>query len=361
VSYGFWQRRYGGDRSIIGRSVDLGGNRAQIVGIAGPEFELLFPPRLNVERAPDIITASRINLETASRINVVFRLIGRLKPGATVGAAQGQIDAIATDLRQRFPIKNTAGMYFRAEPMHENLVADVKPAVLALLGAVAFVLLIACANVANLLLVRTSRRERELAVRAALGGSRTRLVRQMLAESIVLATLGAVLGIGLAKLGVQLLIAIGPASLPRVGDVSLDGTVLAFTALAGLVAAALFGIVPALRASRPDLIGVLRASGRTSELGAGRILRDSVVTAEVALAFVLLIGSGLMVRSSSGRPGRKRTVGHRVCGHRPSRVSAGEYLHRAPRLFRCLADTDDRRTRLQRGRQRPGVACGNHR
>jgi len=298
ISYDFWQRRFGGDQRAIGRTVTLGGGaRAQIVGVLGPEVELLFPPRMNVTRNPDILTVARINFDGASRVNVIFRLIGRLKPGASVQGAQTQLDALGADLREHFPIKKTAGVYFRAEPMHAYLSAEVRPAVLALMGAVAFVLLIACANVANLILVRTSRRERELAVRAALGGGRTRLIRQMLAESLVLAGAGAVLGLALAQLGIKLLLAIGPASLPVVGRVSLDPTVLGFTALAGLVAAALFGVVPALRASRPDLIGVLRASGRNSELGGGRLLRNGVVVAEVALAFVLLVGSGLMIRS----------------------------------------------------------------
>jgi putative ABC transport system permease protein len=297
ISYPYWQSHYGGDKSAIGKIVTIGTNHAQIVGVAGPEFELLFPARMSITRVPDLLLASRINWDLASRINVQFRVIGRLAPGASVGAAQAQLDALGADLRQRFPIKQTAGVYFRAEPMHENLVADVRPIVLALMGAVMFVLLIACANVANLILVRTSRRERELAVRAALGGSRARLVRQMLAEALVLAAGGSLLGFALADFGVKLLLQIGPANLPRVEDVQLDPTVLVFTILAGLVAAAVFGIVPALRASRPDLIGVLRQSGRMSELGGGRMLRSGVVMAEVALAFVLLIGSGLMFRS----------------------------------------------------------------
>ncbi len=172
-----------------------------------------------------------------------------------------------------------------------------KPAVLALMGGVSFVLLIACANVANLILVRTSRRERELAVRAALGGTRARLVRQMLAEALVLGAGGAAVGLALAEGGIKLLIAIGPANLPRVDDVTLDPFVLGFTAVSGLAAVALFGIVPALRASRPDMMGTLRSAGRSAALGSARALRNGVVIAEVALAFVLLVGSGLMMRS----------------------------------------------------------------
>jgi putative ABC transport system permease protein len=298
LSNGFWKRRYGGDPSVIGRTFDLGGgNHAHVVGVLAPDFELLFAPRLNVARVPDIIQAARIDWATASRINVIFFCVGRLKPGATLGVARTQVDAVAADLRRRFPIDSSAGVYFRTEPLRANLIADVRPALLALLGGVVFVLLIACANVANLVLVRTSRRERELAVRAAFGGSRARLVRQMLVESLVLAFGGVALGLMVAKLGVALLTAIGPQNLPNIGAVSLDPVVLAFSALAALSAAALFGIVPAIRASRPDVIGVLRSAGRTSGLGAGKFLSNAVVVVEVTLAFVLLIGGGLMFRS----------------------------------------------------------------
>jgi putative ABC transport system permease protein len=224
-------------------------------------------------------------------------VIGRLKTGVTLHQAQSQVARIAADLNHRFPIKATAGMQFRLEPMQQDLVADVRPVILALMCAVIFLLLIACANVANLLLVRASWRQRELAVRAALGGSPWRLVRQMLAESLVIAAAGAMVGLVLASLGIKLLIAIGPPNLPRMDSIDIDPVVLAFAILAALLAAAIFGIVPALRAARPNLMDTLRASGRTAGLSAGSLLRNAVVIAEVALSFVLLIGSGLMLRS----------------------------------------------------------------
>jgi putative ABC transport system permease protein len=297
LTYDFWQRRFGGDKAVIGKVLDLGFNRGTVVGITAPGFELLFPPHENITRVPDMLQVARIDYATASRINVIFRVVGRLKPDATLAAAQAQLDAVGADLRNRFVIKKTAAVYFRAEPMRQMLSAEVKPALMALLGAVAFVLLIACANVANLILVRTSRRERELAVRAAFGGSRTRLVRQMLAESLVLGLGGAVLGLAVAKIGIGVLMAIGPRSLPNIDRVGLDAGVLAFAALAGVAAAALFGVVPALRASRPDLIGALRSAGRNEGLAGGHVLRNVVVMAEVTLAFVLLVGGGLMFRS----------------------------------------------------------------
>src|SRR5262249_12292742 len=186
---------------------------------------------------------------------------------------------------------------YHVEPMKEYVVANVRTSIFSLMGAVVLVLLISCANVANLLLVRASQRERELAVRAAMGGSPFAIVRQLLAESVVLAGIAAVLGIGLAKLGIILLLELAPGNLPRLADVSLDPVVLAFTALASIAAVIVFGLVPAVRASRPDLAQVLRATGRTPALGGAARLRNAVIVAEVALSFVLLIGSGLMVRS----------------------------------------------------------------
>jgi putative ABC transport system permease protein len=239
----------------------------------------------------------RIDWSTASRINVFLRVIGRLKPGASLGAARAQLTALTTDLQAKLPILKGANAVWRAEPMQADVVKDVRPAILALMGAVIFVLLIACANVANLLLVRASARERELAVRSALGGSRSVLIGQMLAESLVLAGAGALLGLAFAKLGVDLLIGIAPSNLPRVDDVSIDLRVLAFTGVIAFASALVFGMLPAWRASRPNLGQTLRAGGRSPGLHSGKYLRQGVVIAEVALSFVLLIGSGLMLRS----------------------------------------------------------------
>jgi putative ABC transport system permease protein len=297
LSHGFWQRRYGGDPGVIGRTVDLGNQKVEVVGVLAPGFEVLFPPGSNVERVPDVYSALRVDFAGGSRINVFLRVIGKLKPAVTLAAAQSQLDALASDLRRDFPIKEAAGLQFRVTKMHTDLVQDVRPTLLALLGAVLFVLLIACANVANLLLVRAAARERELAVRTALGGSRWRLVRQMLAESLLLATIGAVLGVGLASLGIRLLTALQPGDLPRIDHVAIDPLVLAFTAAAAFFAALVFGLVPAVRASRTDIATTLRETGRTAGVAAGRRLRSGVVIAEVALSFVLLIGSGLMMRS----------------------------------------------------------------
>jgi putative ABC transport system permease protein len=297
ISHELWRRRYGGDSSIVGKSIDFGGGKAQIVGVLTPGFEILFPPNTNVDARPQILVASRANFENGSRNNVSLRVIGKLKPGVSFDQAQAELDRLSADLRARFAIKQTSNMNLRIEPMHEDLVADVRPQLVALMGAVVFVLLIACANVANLLLVRAAARERELAVRAAIGGNRWRIIRQLVVESVVLAVVGGAAGLLLAQFGIDALIQLAPQGLPRATEVSLDRTVLGFTALAAFAAALIFGVLPAWKASRPDVMDVLRSSGRLVGGASGRRLRDGAVIAEVALAFVLLVGSGLMIRT----------------------------------------------------------------
>jgi putative ABC transport system permease protein len=298
LSNHYWRRRFGADPGVIGRSVDFGLNgKAQIVGVLQPGFELLFPPTAGLERNPDVWVAMRANFATGNRNNVFVRVVGRVKPGVSFAQAQSQVDALAAELRERLPINKTSGLYFRVEPMHRNVVASVRPSLVALMGAVIFLLLIACANVANLLLLRAAARGRERAVRAALGGNQWDLVRQMMAETLLLAGTGALLGLGLARAGIDLLISLGPKNLPRLDHVAVDLPVLGFTAAAALAAAALFGIAPALRASRPDIMDVLRTTGRTAGLGSGQWMRNFVVVTEVALSFVLLVGSGLMIRT----------------------------------------------------------------
>jgi putative ABC transport system permease protein len=298
ITHRLWERRYGSDPSIVDRTIPWGNNgRAQIVGVLEPGVELLFPPGVPVERLPEVYIAPRFDYINGNRNNVSLRVIARLKEGVTVEQAQSQIDQIGEDLRRRFPTKQTAGLAFRVEPMHKGLILDVQPSIVALMGAVIFVLLVACANVANLLLVRAGTREREFAVRSALGGGRARLLRQVLVESLLMSLAGAVLGLALAEAGIRLLLQIGPRELPRLDTVSVDWYVAGFAVLAAVCSAALFGLLPAIRASRPGLMDVLRTSGRITGSASSRWLRDGVVLAEVTLSFVLLIGSGLMVRS----------------------------------------------------------------
>ena len=297
LSYEYWQRRFGGNSAIFGHPMQNGGpNSPLIVGALAPGFELQFRESSNVERLPDMWTALRLNYDNRNRNTYFLRGIGRLKAGASIKRAEELAKIAAAEVRKNFPVYGGGGFYYHLEPMQAHLVAEVRPTILALMGAVIFLLLITCANVSSLMLVRLSVRERDLAVRAALGASRGRLIRQLFAESLLVAMGGTILGIFLAYAGIRELISISPANLPRVNKVSLDPVVLLFSISSGLAAAVVFGIVPALRASRPDLMQVLRGSGRTAALGGGG-LRNLVVVGEIALSFVLLIGSGLMLRS----------------------------------------------------------------
>lgn len=298
LSYEYFQRRYGGDKSILGHAIaTAGGGGPVVVGVLAPGFELLLAPSAEVESKPDVWIASRLSYDNAQRNGVSLHLIGRLRDGVTLRRAQAQADQVAAELRRNFPIHNTSGFFIHVEPMRKYLVAQVRPAILALMGAVTFLFLIACANVANLLLVRMSLRERELAIRTSLGASWSRLVRQTLIEALLLVSFATLLGLGLAWLSIHQLLVIAPANLPRLDAIRIDPGVLAFSALIGLAAAALFGTAPALRAARPDLTHVLRGSSRTAGLASGGLLRNVVVIAEVALSFVLLVGCGLMLRS----------------------------------------------------------------
>ncbi len=299
LSNEYFQQRFGGDPSVVGKPLPVAaafGPPPMIVGVLAPGFELLFPPKSNLEQFPSVWLAARIPYDVANRNNVQWRAIGRLKPGVPIGQAQAEVETISQKIREENTITKTAGQYFQLVPMKQHLVDEVRPAILALMGAVIFLLLIACANVANLMLVRAASRERELAVRAALGAGWWSLVRQTLAESLVIAALGTALGVGLAYLGIQQLLAIAPENLPRLNVVRIDSQVLGFSILAGLVSAVLFGVIPAIRTAKPNLMDILRTSGRSGALGAAGV-RNAVVVVEVALAFVLLIGSGLMLRT----------------------------------------------------------------
>ena len=299
LSNEYFQQRFGGDRSIIGKTLPVAaafGPPPTIVGVLGPGFELLFPPQANLEQFPSVWIAARIPYDVANRSNVQWRVIGRLKPDAGLVGAQAEVENISQKIRDEHLIARTAGKHFELVPMKQHLVDGVKPAILALMGAVIFLLLIACANVANLMLVRAASRERELAVRAALGAGWWSLVRQTFTEALVIAAIGTILGVGLAYLGIYQLLVIAPENLPRLNAIRIDQQVLAFSVLAGLLSAVIFGIVPALRTAKPNLMDILRTSGRSGALGAAG-LRNGVVVVEVALAFVLLIGSGLMFRT----------------------------------------------------------------
>jgi predicted permease len=298
LSYEYFQRRYGGNTAILGQPMlTHGPMRPLIVGVLAPNFRLYFPPEANEEAAPDIWIANRLDYDAANRNEFAIRPIGRLKPGVSLAQAQAAADKVAAEARQNFLMEGTAGYYINLEPIRQHMVSRVRPAVLAMMASAIFLLLIACANVANLLLVRASLRERELSVRAALGGSRWRLLLPVLTEAVLLAIAGTLVGLILAEMGIYALRGFAPTNLPRFENLRINGFVLGFTALACLAATALFGMVPAWRASRPGVANLLRGSGRNTGLLGGSTLRNAVVVVEVALSFVLLVGSGLMFRS----------------------------------------------------------------
>jgi predicted permease len=298
LSYEYFQRRYSANPAALGQGLSTDAQFSpQIVGVLAPRFQLYFPPAANVETTPDVWIANRLDYDAAHRNGVSIHAVGKLKDGVSIEQAQSAVETVAAETRKNFPIQRTAGYFIRVEPMRQHLVSEVRPAILALMGAAIFLLFIACANVANLLLVRASLRERELAVRAALGASWWNLARPMLAEAFLLAVLGAIGGLALAWLGIRALLVIAPANLPRLDTIRIDSVALGFTAVAALLAAAIIGLASAWRAARPDVMNVLRGSSQNEGLDSGGLLRKFVVVSEVALSFVLLIGSGLMFRS----------------------------------------------------------------
>jgi predicted permease len=294
VSYEYFQRRLSGNPAILGKPIARGG--AIIVGVLEPGVELFFRPDKNIEQKPDLWIATRL-VPGEPRIVLRWRVIARLRPGAAIVRAQSQADAAAAHSRSITPTYQGADLHFRLEPMQPYLTSQARPAILALMGAAIFLLLIACSNVANLFLVRASRRARDLAVRTAMGASWWRLARQLLAEALLLGGLGSALGFAFAGAGIHDLLSIAPANLPRRDAIAIDPAALAFSIAAGIGCALLFALAPALRATRPDLAQVLRATGRTGGLARGALTRNLVVVSEVALCFVLLVGSGLMFRS----------------------------------------------------------------
>jgi putative ABC transport system permease protein len=291
LSHELWLTRFGKDPEIAGKQATISGRQRTIIGVMPPGFHFLDN---QVKAWMPLALDPAINYrEKAGRY---LRSVARLKPAATVRQAQAELTGIAKQLEQAFPARNT-GWGVNVVPMHEQVVGEIRPILLVLFAAVAFVLLIACANVANLLLSRAASRQKELALRAALGAGRMRLVRQMLTESVLLALMGGVLGVLLAYWGIQLLVGFGPDNIPRLSEITLDPRVLAFTFGISLLTGVLFGLIPALQASRPDLNDALKEGSRGSTGGRSRTFRNVFVVAEVSLALVLLIGAGLMVRS----------------------------------------------------------------
>jgi putative ABC transport system permease protein len=293
LSHGLWQTRFGGDPAMVGRTVMLNSVSHEVLGVmpasfAHPETAAVWTPLAPSERLVPLMQ---------SRSSYWLQVVGRLKPWIDRRAAQSEMDMIASALERQYPDAN-AGIGVRLVPMHEEIVGDVRQPLLILFGTAVLVLLIACANVANLLLARAASRQRELAIRTALGAGRRRLIAQLLTESLVLATVGGAAGLLLAAWGIQALPSLAPSNLPRLTSVRFDTSVILYTSLASLVTGLVFGAAPALQSAAATAGEFLKERGRAESQGTrGRRLRAAFAIAEVAVALVLVIGAGLLVRS----------------------------------------------------------------
>jgi len=294
LSEGLWKRRYGSDQSIIGRAINLSGEMYTVIGVLPRTVELPSGETWHDQLWVPMAFSSE---EAANRDSHYLEVIARLKSNGSLQQAQAEMDTIAARLAKQYPEHN-ARRGVVVVPMHEQIVGDIKPALLVLLGAVGFVLLIACANVANLLLARAAVRQKEIALRLALGANRSRLTRQFLVESILLALIGGTVGLGLAFAGLNVIKSYIPNNVSQSAGIGIDLPVLLFTAGIAILTGVLFGLVPAFQASHCNVNDTLKESGRDAAAGArGHRIRNALVVAEVAVSFTLLIGAGLLINS----------------------------------------------------------------
>jgi predicted permease len=286
ISYGYWQRRFGGDASVLQKTIRIRSQTFAVVGV--------LPAGFGFPNATDLYLPERT--ESPSRTSHNSFAVGRLKPEVSLERAQAELTAIASSLAQQYPDSNK-GRGVTVTPLHEELVGDVRPTLYLLWGVVGLVLLIACANTATLLLGKATARTREMAVRAALGANRLRILRQLVAESLLLALVAGASGLLLASWGAKVLVALSPFDIVRSAGAGIDGGVLAFTLVVSVVTSVLFGLVPALHASRINLIDAMKQGARTVMSGGVVSTRGLLVVSQVALAVVLLAGAGLLIKS----------------------------------------------------------------
>jgi len=295
LTYGFWQRRFGADPSVIGKTINLSGAPHEIIGIVGPSL------KIEIDEPPDVYTPFQLDPNSTDQGHY-FNSGARLKQGVTLAAANAQFKVAAEEFRRKYPGALGPQGSFGVEPLREVLVRGVRTLLLVLLGAVSFVLLIACANVANLLLARATGRRREIAIRAAVGAGRGRIIRQLLTESVVLSMTGGLVGLAIGFLGIRAILSINPGNIPRIGlqgaAVVMDWRIVLFTLGVSFATGILFGLIPALQASRTDLSSTIKEStGRGGTSFRQNKARSLLVITEMALALILLIGAALLLRS----------------------------------------------------------------
>jgi predicted permease len=307
LGYSFWQRHFAGDANVVGKTLTLNGNSVPIVGVMPAHFSLnreVMPTVNKIGNADILFPLPMAEKLRTTRTNEDYNIFGKLESGTTIAQAQADIDIIAAGMKQQYPesYPPSSGFMISVVPLLQQVVGEVRRPLLILLGAVVFVLLIACANVANLQLARAAVRQKEIAVRAAVGAGRSRLIRQLLTESVLLSLIGGALGLVVAFAAVRVLRLLGAETLPRLNEIGLDLRVLAFTFAVALLTGIIFGLAPALQASRVDLNGVLKDGGRGG-VGGGTFgrghhkIRNVLVIAVVALSLMLLISAGLLLRT----------------------------------------------------------------
>ncbi len=297
LSSGAWERLYGNDPGVLGEIVRVNGQTIQIVGVMPTNFAIHMPPTVTMPTDFDVLTLWPFELgNMPPGPNGFTTVVARMRDGASIDQVQSELDGIAGRIREVSVAHETASYELDARSLHSEVVGPVKSALWVLLGTVGFVLLIACANVANLLLVKASKQQKEVAIRVALGSSRSAIVRRMLTESLVLTFSGAIVGLILAGWGIDLLLFLKPENLPRIDNVELNGSVLAFTLGVSVIAAGVFSIIPVIQSSNADPSKVLKNSVGSGAVGRHRI-RNAITVVEVAVSVVLLIGAGLMMRS----------------------------------------------------------------
>ncbi|MGA3185743.1 MAG: ABC transporter permease [Bryobacteraceae bacterium] len=347
ISAGLWQRRFASDPQILGRTISLSGDSYVIIGIVGQNFDVrqFGPP-------PDVWVPFQLDPNTTDQGHY-FQVAGRLKPGVPLAQAKSRLQVSAKEYVTRFPDSLGKNGSFSVTPMRDALVQNVRTSLLVLVGAVSFVLLIACANVANLLLVRATGRKREIAIRTAIGAGRGRIIRQLLTESVLLSLAGGIFGLGLGYLGIRALMSVNTAGLPRVGDagelIGIDWRVLAFTLAVSIITGIVFGLIPALQGSRTELNTALKDSSSRSGTGFRQNkTRSILVVVEMALAVVLLVGSALLIRTSIAL--------QRVDpGYDTSNIITMQMSLTGPKYLKSMAVEQTVRDGVERIRAIPGV------